>query len=48
VSVATNFFISAFDLASFTTLKLRDSAAVVGSPSGTAATIKTIASKNAS
>ena len=40
--------ISAFDFASFTTFNVSDIAAVDGSPSGTAATIKTTASKNAS
>ena len=44
VSAATSLRISAFDLASLSTFKVSDIAAVVGSPSGTAATIKTIAS----
>ena len=48
VSAATSFLMSAFDFASFKTLRERAMAAVVGSPSGTAATIKTIASMNAS
>ena len=44
VSAATSLRISALDFASLSTLRVSDIAAVVGKPSGTAATIRTIAS----
>ena len=40
VSVATIFFMSAFSFACFIILSASDTATIVGSPSGTAATIK--------
>ena len=48
VSAATNLRIRALDFASFTTFKVSEIAAIDGRPSGTAATIKTTASKKAS